>query len=109
VGLLFFLLQKKTQFPFLPFLVSLMKIGIAAIIAAPIPYILIKLMDNLLLDTTRTINILLLLLASAVVYFLLYLFVAWIIDVKELSIIAQLTLGRKKFQKKITEINTSYD
>jgi putative peptidoglycan lipid II flippase len=109
VGILFVLLQKRALFRFGPFLFSLFKIVFAAVTAAPIPYILIKLMDNLLLDTTRTINIFILLLVSAVVYFLLYLFMAWFIDVKELSIIAQLTMKAKEFQKKITEIYTSYD
>ena len=109
VGILFFLLQKRALFKFMPFLISLGKIVITAIIAAPIPYVLIKLMDNLLLDTTRTINIFFLLLVSGFVYFFLYLFVAWFIGIRELSIIAQLTVKTKGFQKKITEINTSYD
>lgn len=109
VSILFFLLQKRAFFKLMPFLMSLGKITLAAIIAAPIPYVLIKLMDNLLLDTTRTINIFFLLLISAFVYFLLYLFVAWFIGIQELSIIAQLTIKAKEFQKKITEIYTSYD
>jgi peptidoglycan biosynthesis protein MviN/MurJ (putative lipid II flippase) len=109
VGILFFLLQKRALFQILPFAISLGKIFVAAIVAAPIPYILIKLMDNLLLDTTRTINIFNLLLVSAIVYFLLYLFAAWFINVKELSLVAQLTIKAKEFQKKITEMYTSYD
>ncbi len=109
VSILFFLLQKRAQFKLLPFAVSLGKIIATAIIAAPIPYVLIKLMDNLLLDTTRTINIFFLLLTSASVYFLLYLFVAWFLGITELSIIAKLTLKAKEFQKKITEMYTSYD
>ncbi|MFH0773763.1 MAG: murein biosynthesis integral membrane protein MurJ [bacterium] len=109
VGILFFLLQRKALFKFTPFFLSLTKIVFAAIIAAPAPYVLIKLMDNLLLDTTRTINILFLLLTSAFLYFLLYLFVAWFIGIQELSIIAQLTMKARVFQKKITEIYTSYD
>jgi len=109
VSILFFLLQKRALFNLSPFLFSLGKIVLTAIIAAPIPYILIKLMDNLLLDTTRTINIFFLLLISAFVYFLLYLLVAWFMGIQELSIIAQLTIKAKEFQKKITEIYTSYD
>lgn len=109
VGMLFCLLQKRALFKTIPFILSLGKILIAALVAAPIPYILIKLMDNLLLDTTRTINIFNLLLSSAVVYFLLYLFAAWFINVKELSLVAQLTIKAKEFQKKIIEMYTSYD
>jgi len=109
VGILFFLLQKKALFKLLPFFISLGKILITAVVAAPVPYVLIKLMDNLLLDTTRTINIFSLLFVSAIVYFLLYLFVAWFIGVQELSIIARLIIKAKEFQKKVTEMNTSYD
>jgi hypothetical protein len=109
VGILFILLQRKAQFNIPAFLVSYAKIIIAASISAPIPYVIIKLMDNLLLDTTRTINIFLLLFISASTYFLLYLFVSWFIGVRELYIITQLTVKAREFQKKITEMYTSYD
>ena len=109
VGILFFILQKKALFKITPFFTSLAKIIVAAIIAAPAPYVLIKLMDNLLLDTTRTINIFFLIFVSACIYFLLYLFVSWFMGIQELSIIAQLTIKAKEFQKKITEMYTSYD
>ena len=109
VVILFVILQQKAQFKLSSFFLSLGKIVLASLIAAPIPYVLIKLMDNLLLDTTRTINILFLLVISALVYFLLYLFGAWFIGVKELSILARLTLKAREFQKKVTEMNTSYD
>lgn len=109
VGILFILLQKKAQFNIASFMFSFGKIIVAAIISAPVPYVLIKLMDNLLLDTTRTINIFFLLVVSVLTYFLLYLFVSWFIGVRELSIVAQLTVKAKEFQKKITEMYTSYD
>ena len=109
VGILFILLQKKAQFNIASFMFSFGKIIVAAIVSAPVPYVLIKLMDNLLLDTTRTINIFFLLVVSVLTYFLLYLFVSWFIGVRELSIVAQLTVKAKEFQKKITEMYTSYD
>ncbi len=109
VGILFILLQKKAQFNIAIFMLSFGKIIMAAIVSAPVPYVLIKLMDNLLLDTTRTINIFFLLVVSVLTYFLLYLFVSWFIGVRELSIIAQLAVKAKEFQKKITEMYTSYD
>lgn len=109
VGILFILLQKRAQFNIASFMFSFGKIIVAAIISAPVPYVLIKLMDNLLLDTTRTINIFFLLVVSVLTYFLLYLFVSWFIGVRELSIVAQLTVKAKEFQKKITEMYTSYD
>lgn len=107
--ILFILLHKKISFDVPAFLLSFGKIIFAAFISAPIPYIIIKLMDNLLLDTTRTINIFFLLSVSAIVYGLLYLFVSWFIGVQELYIISQLTGKAKQFQKKITEMYLSYD
>ncbi len=108
-AILFILLHKKISFDVPAFLLSFGKIIFAAFISAPIPYIIIKLMDNLLLDTTRTINIFFLLSVSAIVYGLLYLFVSWFIGVQELYIISQLTGKAKQFQKKITEMYLSYD
>lgn len=108
-AILFFLLHKKISFDVPVFLISFAKIVFASFISAPIPYIIIKLMDNLLLDTTRTINIFFLLCTSAILYGLLYLFVSWFIGVQELYIISQLTVKAKQFQKKITEMYLSYD
>lgn len=108
-AILFFILHKKIGFNLIQVTLSIVKISFAALISAPIPYILIKLMDNLLLDTTRTINIFLLLCVSAMVYGLLYLFVSWFIGVQELYIISQLIGKAKQFQKKITEMYLSYD
>lgn len=107
--LLFIALHKKVVFNLGKFALSLSKIIGAATLAAPIPYVFIKLMDNLLLDTTRTINIFILLLVSAVLYSLLYLLVSWFIGVEELSVIMQLAIKAKAFQKKITEMYTPYD
>ncbi len=109
VFMLFALLRKKTHIKILPFVLSLSKIAVAAVVSAPIPYVVIKLLDNLLLDTTRTINIVLLLGVSCLIYFLLYLFVSWLIGVSELYIITNLLIKTKDFKKKIIEINTSYD
>jgi len=106
---LFVILMKKAKIKFMPFLLSLGKIITAAVISAPIPYIVIKLLDNLILDTTRTINIMLLLAISGVIYFLLYLFVSWLIGVSELYIITHLLIKTREYKKKIVEINTSYD
>jgi putative peptidoglycan lipid II flippase len=107
--ILFFMLHKKINFDLPSITKSIIKISFATLISAPIPYILIKLMDNLLLDTTRTINIFFLLSTSALVYGLLYLFVSWFIGVQELYIVTQLTVKAKQFQKKITEMYLSYD
>jgi putative peptidoglycan lipid II flippase len=109
VLILFIFLNKKVAFQVGTMALSVGKIMFASVVAAPLPYIMIKLMDNLLLDTTRTINIMLLLGVSFVTYLLLYLFASWLLDVHELYVVTQLTIKAKEFQKKITEIYSSYD
>lgn len=109
VFVLFVLFHKRIAFEIIPMITGMGKISIAAVVAAPIPYILIKLIDNLLLDTTRTINILILLTTSSVLYLLLYLFLCWLLAVNELYVVTRLTMKAREFQKKITEIYSSYD
>lgn len=82
------------------------KIMAAAFIASPAVYYLIKLMDKLLLDLSRTINVFLLLASSAGLYFLLYLLVSWLMDTKAIYEVVQLFVKSKGFPKKITEITT---
>lgn len=81
---------------------------LASCIASLPAYYLIKLMDNLLLDTSRTINVFVLLASSALLFFLLYLLLSWLLNIKELYSISRLFAKAKLFQKKITEI-TSYE
>lgn len=90
------------------FITETAKIIMIAFIATPPAYYLIKLMDNLLLDTTRSLNVFLLLASSAIAYFLLYLILAWFFNIKEMYAISHLFTRAKMFQKKILEI-TSYD
>lgn len=84
------------------------KIMAASLVASPAAYYLIKLMDKLLLDTTRTINVLFMLAVSTTLYFLLYLLVSWLLDTKAIYEVTQLFVKSKGYPKKITEI-TSYE
>jgi len=97
---------KNMDIPF--FIKEIIKITLASCTASLPAYYLIKLMDNLLLDTTRTINVFVLLASSALLYFLLYLLLSWLLNIKELYSISRLFAKAKLFQKKITEI-TSYE
>ena len=97
---------KNMDIPF--FIKEIIKMTLASCIASFPAYYLIKLMDNLLLDTTRTINVFVLLASSALLYFLLYLLLSWLLNIKELYSISRLFAKAKLFQKKITEI-TSYE
>lgn len=62
---------------------SLMKIFIATIFMGIALYVPIKLLDQLVFDTTKTINLLLLTGISSVIGIGIYLFLTWILNVKE--------------------------
>lgn len=81
---LFLLLEKKVggfgkRFLF----VSWSKLFISSFLIAFALYIPIKLLDQLVFDTTRTINLIILTGISSFLGLLLYLFLTWFLDVKE--------------------------
>jgi putative peptidoglycan lipid II flippase len=82
--ILFILLDRKTGgFDKAPLLKSLSKIFIATFFTGLALYIPIKLLDQLVFDTTKTINLLLLTGISSFAGLSLYLFLTWLFDVKE--------------------------
>lgn len=81
---LFLLLEKKVggfgkRFLF----VSWSKLFISSFLTAFALYIPIKLLDQLVFDTTRTVNLIILTGISSLLGLMLYLFLTWFLDVKE--------------------------
>ncbi|MDO8610382.1 MAG: murein biosynthesis integral membrane protein MurJ [bacterium] len=85
------------------------KMLIATGIPSVIVYYLMKVFDTLILDTSRTINIFFLILINGIIYVLLYLFLSWILDVKEIFMISKFILKAKEYHKKIIEIYSDYE
>ncbi|HSA83541.1 MAG TPA: murein biosynthesis integral membrane protein MurJ, partial [Patescibacteria group bacterium] len=82
--ILFILLERKVgRFQRWPLLVSWSKILVSSIFTAFALYIPIKLLDQLVFDTTRTINLLALAGISSLIGLSIYLFLTWFFDVKE--------------------------
>jgi putative peptidoglycan lipid II flippase len=82
--IMFLLLERKVgRFVKWQLFVSWGKIFVSSIFTAFALYIPIKLLDQLVFDTTRTINLLILTGISALVGLSLYLFLTWFFDVKE--------------------------
>ena len=82
----FILLDIKTGgFKKLEFIFSVSKILVAKFFTAVALYVPIKLLDQLVFDTTRTINLLVLTGISSFAGLSLYLFLTWLFDVKEAS------------------------
>ncbi|MGH9858004.1 MAG: hypothetical protein ACRD4B_09190, partial [Acidobacteriota bacterium] len=82
--ILFFLLERKVGgFEKTALFLSWSKFFISSLLTAFALYIPIKLLDQLVFDTTRTINLLVLTGISSLLGLLFYLFLTWFFDVKE--------------------------
>lgn len=67
------------------------------------------LLDGLIFDTTRTINVLLLIITIFVFYFLLYLLLSWLFSVREMYLLTQMMFKVKEYKKRITELYTGIE
>lgn len=82
--LLFVVLERKTGgFEKKVFIISLIKIFSASFFTAFALFIPIKLLDQLVFDTTKTINLIFLTGISSIAGLVLYLFLTWLFNVKE--------------------------
>src|SRR3989344_5412818 len=78
-----FLLNRKIDLPKLNLGISFLKIFISSIVMGVALYIPIKLLDQLVFDTTRTINLLILTGIASVLGLTSYIFFTWLFDIKE--------------------------
>lgn len=100
-------LDRKISLPKLEMFVSIVKIIIAALVTGIALYIPIKLLDQLVFDTTRTINLLILTGIASIIGFSAYLFFTWLLDIEEfnylVSSVKKFTFRNKIF-KQIKEL-----
>ena len=85
------------------------KMFFSAFLASFISYFSMKFLDGLIFDTSRTINVFLLLSTVALIHFVLYLFLSWLFNLKEIYLLTSLILKLKEYQKKFTEIYIQYE
>lgn len=105
VLLLLILLYKKLHgFDLKIMIIETFKICLATFLSAIFVYYVLKLFDNLIFDTSRTINVFFLMGVTGLMYVFLYLFLAWVFDIKEVYLISKMILKAKEYQKKIVEI-----
>ncbi len=83
--LLLFYLNKKIKVITMDFIIPQIKIFLCVVFMGFALYIPIKLLDQLVFDTTRTINLLFLTGISSLIGFSIYFFLTWLFDVKEAS------------------------
>lgn len=77
-----------------------LKMLLAAVAAALALYIPLKLLDQLVFDTTKTINLIVLTSIASFFGLLIYFFLVWMMDVKELNTYVDLLkkLGKVRFK-----------
>lgn len=82
--ILFFLLDKKTGgFAKWPIILTMSKFLSATILTGLALYVPIKLLDQLVFDTTKTINLIVLTGISGLIGLTLYLFLTWLLNIRE--------------------------
>lgn len=110
VVVLFLLLAKKIDgLDFKLLIVESVKMMASTLVSSVIVYYSMKFMDGLIFDTSYTINVFLLLLTGWMMFLFLYLFLSWLINVREIYLVGKLLLKAREYQKKIVEFYTSYE
>lgn len=68
------------------FLIPLLKMGITTILTGVSLYIPMKLLDQLIFDTTRTINLIMLTAVATTIGLLVYIFISWVLALEEVAL-----------------------
>lgn len=97
--LIYFLHRKVGGFNFRQLFSPALKMLLAAVISAAVLYIPMKALDQLVFDTTRTINLILLTSIAATLGLSIYIFLVWFMKVRELQTF--INLLKKIYSKKV--------
>lgn len=104
--LLAFFYQKINGFEIKKIFWESLKIYFASFFAFAISYPLMKVIDGLILDTSRTINVFFLLVILFFSFSVIYLFLAWLLNIEEIYIFQKLIKKIKELKKEIFEVYT---
>ena len=94
--------KKMNGFDVNKLILHTMKIYIASFTAAIAPYLVLKLIDDLVIDTARSLNVFFLLSSSFLLFVICYVFFSWLFNVEEIYMFKKL-LGRFTTMKKQVE------
>ena len=89
--------------------VEIGKMFFSGFLSAFFSYFSMKFLDGLIFDTSRTINVFFLLSVITLIHFILYLFLSWLFNIREIYLLTSLILKLKEYQKKFTEIYIQYE
>ncbi len=90
-------------------LMESVKIFFATFVSSFFVYYLMKILDGLILDTSRTINIFFLLVIAGSVYLALYFFLSWMLGVREIELLAKFIRKARTYRQKMVEIYTDIE
>ncbi len=107
--LLIFLYAKIGGFDVWYFGKETLRISIAAFNTSVLSYFLTRLLDGLILDTSRTLNVFILLTIAGSFYLVVYLFLSWLFGVKEMYLITKMVMKIRGSKSKVTEIYQSVE
>lgn len=91
------LLNRKIGLPKMALFVSFLKIAVSGVAMGAALYVPVKLLDQLVFDTTHTVNLLILTGIASLLGFAAYLFFTWLFDIKESYYIVEVL---KKFKNR---------
>lgn len=108
---LVYLIDKKIPLPKFIIVWSVAKISIASFVMGVALYIPIKLLDQLVFDTTRTINLIILTSIASAIGFAAYIFFTWLLDIREAYYVVAVIRkfgNRNKILKQVGELITGF-
>ncbi len=107
--LLYFLNKKVNIFSFPNIIIDLTKILVINLFSAVIAFIFLKILDQLIFDTTRTINVFFLLAITGLMFFGMYLLFSFIFGVKQINLLLKLINKLNEMKKQIVESYNTYE
>ncbi len=105
VIILFLILYSRIKgFEWKLFLAEIVKISAAVVIAGAAAFFSQRLLDGVVFDTTRTINVFFLLITNGIIFLIVYLTTTWLVGVREMYLLSRMVLKLKEYQRKVGEM-----
>lgn len=107
IALLLYSFHKEIRgFDVVKLITNTSKIYLVALACAAITFPVMKLLDGLIIDTSRTINLLILLISTGMLYTSLYFFICWLLNIEEMYFLGNLLIKMRAFRKMLGEMYT---
>jgi len=102
--LILFRVKKMVRIEYALFARQTIKILVATMISSFLAYCLMKILDGLVLDTSRSLNVAILLGVTGLTYVALYAFSAWLLEIQSMREVRVITHKVNHYRRRIIEI-----